>query len=305
MASEVEARPTVWADGVEVSAADMRSQVMGALARPGTVRGGPIIALPTPAMAIRMPARLEYVDDGQLGLYGLELLAQTDLDIGASDASLPRIDSVIAEVVDAGDDTTIRRFRVVPGTPNASPVAPALPYADEPTGRTRRLGDVRVRANAEAIGFIRPQDVTYYDVPATPRLVSNTQITTPAVDTKPSLVWTRFTSGQWPSLQVLVPPSEIVVVTISGEVSNRASDTSTMRLSLDLVHEDSGTSVDAALNHSVCGNRTTQGSRRFPTTWPGLAGQVLTAYPAWRTSSIPDDDEFVLQYGELILEPQL
>jgi hypothetical protein len=296
----------VWADGVEVSAADMRSQVLGAMSRPGTVRGDPITALPTPAMAVRVPARLEYVDDGQLGLYGLELLAQTDLDIGASDASLPRIDSVIAEVVDNGDATTIRRFRVVAGTPAASPTAPALPYADQPTARTRRLADVRVRANAEANGFIRATDVTYYDVPAVPRPVENSQINTPPANTMAAAQWIRFTSAQWPSLQVLIPPSEIVMVTVSAEVANYHSDTSTMRVGVDLVHEPSGLSIDSALNHSVCGNRTVQGSRRFKTTWDGLAGEVLTAYPTWRASSQPDNSQgFVLQFGQLLLEPEL
>ena len=76
--------------------------------------------------------------------------SQTDLDIGASSPTLPRIDSVIAEFVDNGG-RSLYRIRVVAGTPNASPVQPTLPYADQPTGKTLRLYNVAVAALATTI----------------------------------------------------------------------------------------------------------------------------------------------------------
>jgi len=127
----------------------MRAAILGGIwANAGIVRGLAVVQIPTPAMKVRVPAGLCVVSDGQNGYIPLELAAQTDLDVGASSPTLPRIDSVIAEFVDG---SSIYRIRVVAGTANASPVQPTLPYADQPTGKTLRLYNIAVAANATTI----------------------------------------------------------------------------------------------------------------------------------------------------------
>lgn len=151
MASTVTARAPAWADGVAVSGAEMRAAVTGTLwTGAGIVRGLATVQIPTPAMKVRVPAGLCMVSDGQNGFIPLELAAQTDLDVGASSPTLPRIDSLIAEFVDNGA-SSLYRFRIVAGTPNASPVQPTLPYSDEPTGKTLRLYNIAVAALATTI----------------------------------------------------------------------------------------------------------------------------------------------------------
>ena len=151
MASTVTTRAPAWADGVAVSGAEMRAAILGGIwANAGIVRGLVVVQIPTPAMKVRVPAGICVVSDGQNGYIPLELAAQTDLDIGASSPTLPRIDSVIAEFVDNGG-SSLYRIRVVAGTPNASPVQPTLPYADQPTGKTLRLYNVAVAALATTI----------------------------------------------------------------------------------------------------------------------------------------------------------
>lgn len=151
MATTVTTRAPAWADGVQVSGAEMRAAILGGVwANAGIIRGLFVVQIPTPAMKVRVPAGICVVSDGQNGYVPLELAAQTDLDIGASSPTLPRIDSVIAEFVDNGG-SSLYRIRVVAGTPNASPVAPTLPYADQPTGKTLRLFNVAVAALATTI----------------------------------------------------------------------------------------------------------------------------------------------------------
>lgn len=151
MASTVTARAPAWADGIAVSGAEMRAAIEGPIwANAGIVRGLAVVQIPTPAMQVRVPAGLCVVDDGQNGFIPLELAAQTDLDVSASSPTLPRIDSVIAEFVDNGA-SSVYRYRVVAGTPNASPVQPTLPYADQPTGKTLRLYNIAVAALATTV----------------------------------------------------------------------------------------------------------------------------------------------------------
>lgn len=165
MATSVTARAPAWIDGVSVPGAEMRAAITGGVwSNEGFVRGLRVVQIPTAAMKIRVPAGLCVVGDGQAGYYPLELAAQTDLDIGASSPTLPRIDSVIAEIVDNGG-SSIYRFRVVAGTANASPVQPPLPYADQLTAKTLRIANVAVAANALTIvqANISTQAVTALD----------------------------------------------------------------------------------------------------------------------------------------------
>lgn len=151
MASTVTARPPAWADGIAVSGAEIRSAIGGTIwANAGLVNGLRPVQIPTPAMQIRLPAGRSVVSDGAGGYIPIELLTQTDLDVSASSPTQPRIDSLIAEFVDNGG-SSIYRFRVVAGTAAASPVQPTLPFADQPTGKTLRIANIAVAANATTI----------------------------------------------------------------------------------------------------------------------------------------------------------
>lgn len=151
MANVVSAREVAWADGVTVSGAQMRAAIGGAMyASAGLVRGLRPVQIPTPAMGIRVPAGLSIVADSQLGMVPLELAAQTDLDIATSSPTQPRIDSLIAEFVDNGA-SSLYRYRILTGTPAASPSAPALPPGDQPTASTLRIANIAVGANVTTI----------------------------------------------------------------------------------------------------------------------------------------------------------
>jgi hypothetical protein len=148
-------------DGVAVNGAQMRREILGGLyPSAGIVEGLAAVALPTPAMKVRLPAGLSVVDDGQGGFYPVALNTQTDLDIAASSATQRRIDSLIAQVVDNGNNTSTYVYRIVAGTPAGSPVAPTLPPADAAGAFTLRIANINVQINAETSGFVRAQDVT-------------------------------------------------------------------------------------------------------------------------------------------------
>lgn len=151
MVALVTARAPAWADGIAVSGAEMRASVGGSIySTAGFVRGLTCVQIPTPAMQVRLAAGMCVISDGQNGYLPLELAATTDLDVTAASLTLPRIDSVIAEFVDNGA-SSLYRFRVVAGTPNASPVQPTLPYADQATGKCLRLYNIAVAAAAANI----------------------------------------------------------------------------------------------------------------------------------------------------------
>lgn len=150
MANSVTSRSPAWVDGVTVTGDEMRDAVLGSLfASPGLIRGLRPVQMGTPGMGVRVPAGLCVISDGGNGYLPLELAAQTDLDVAASSPTQPRIDSLIAEFVDSASGPY--RFRVITGTPAASPSAPSLPPADQPTAKTLRIANISVAANATSI----------------------------------------------------------------------------------------------------------------------------------------------------------
>lgn len=157
MATSVTTAPPTWIDGVTVHAEALRRQLLGAVyPGEGIVRGLRARALPTPAMAVRLPPGLALVADGTGGMYSLDLTTQVDLDIAASHITLPRRDALAAIVIDEGDDTSTYEFRVLTGTPAAVPVLPSLPAG----AAGWVLADIAVRPGAESSGNIRAEDVT-------------------------------------------------------------------------------------------------------------------------------------------------
>jgi hypothetical protein len=304
VATSVNAQAT-FLDGDEIPAADLRREIFGGVfPRAGIVSGLKAVATPTPSMAVRLPAGLCLVDDGAGGFVPLYLLTQTDLDIAPSDASLPRRDSVIAEVVDTGDPATlVRRFRVITGIPASSPVAPALPPADQPTATTLRLANVFVQAAAETHGNVRPQDVST----VAPSVVLGIAPTVTNFVTKPSFSsvgsYVDFTSGQWPAATLTVPSSGAVKVTISaGNLSNANTSTSTIRIAYRISGSNTVT-ADPLDSKCVLATGTDETSMSRTAYISGLTpGGTITVTPQWRISSGTSGD-ISLDVGQLLVEP--
>jgi hypothetical protein len=161
MANSVSASAPAWMDGVAVNGAQMRREVLGAMyANAGIVHGLAAVALPTPAMKVRLPSGLSLVDDGTGGYYPLDNATQVDLDIAPSSATQARYDSIVGQIIDNGNNTSSYVYRIVSGSPAGSPTPPALPPADAPTALCERIADVYIQANAESNGFVRAQDVS-------------------------------------------------------------------------------------------------------------------------------------------------
>jgi hypothetical protein len=300
VASSVDAQPTIL-DGEEIPAADLRRDLFGAVwPAAGVVSGLRPTALPTPDMKVRLPAGLCMVDDGAGGRIPLNLLAQVDLDVDPSSATLPRIDSVVAEAVDTGDPATlIRRFRVLTGTPASSPVAPALPPADQPTARTLRLANVFVQANAEVNGKVRPQDVSV-TAPSTgvvPRPVMSLQVSflenpSPAVDT-----WTDFSSGVWPTVSFTTPASGMAYITVGAETLTDAGVTEYMLVGYRL---SGGATQAMSFGREVGGTGLIMGARRYLIT--GMTpGTTVTVTPQYRLSTTSGIQH--VRTGSLLIEP--
>lgn len=83
----------------------------------------------TPAMKVTVIAGKVAVPNNTAGEpgYGLTLEANTDLDIATSNVTNPRIDLVIARVVDLGNSGSTYTVEILTGTPAAVPSRPTLP----------------------------------------------------------------------------------------------------------------------------------------------------------------------------------
>lgn len=158
-------------------------------------------------------------------------------------------------------------------------------------------------ATPEVITFEQGQLVVE-PVPTQPYPPSSTQQNqTPPFTTTATFV--DFTTAQWPALTVVVPPSGMVFVTISGFVQNTNTSTSTSWLGYRL----SGARTEALVvpyRNKVSisgsgGSGRVAGSRR--TLFTGLTpGAQLTITPAWMISS-GSAATATAQGGQLIAEP--
>ncbi|MGH3375977.1 MAG: hypothetical protein ACRDP6_14660 [Actinoallomurus sp.] len=304
MGSSVAALAPAWMDGVAVTGAQMRREILGGLyPNAGIVKGLSAVALPSPAMRVRLPAGLSVVDDGQGGYYPLVNTTQTDLDIAASSATQARIDSVIAQVLDNGDNTSTAVYRVVTGTPAGSPVAPSLPPADASGAFCLRIANVFVQINAETNGFVRAQDVSVVAPPAilVLRRVKSDFATAPGWGS--TSVWVDFTSGQWPPITMTVPPSGAIKVTVSG---GNMSNTNTTVSSIRISYRISGANVisaDPLDSKAVLTTGDASQSASRTTDIDGLTpGGTITITPQWRISS-GGSSSVTFSNGQLLAEP--
>ncbi len=132
----------------------------------------------------------------------------TTLTITDNTSGNPRVDRVIAEVLDSqfAGASNLWRLRVVPGTPGASPVAPALPnnaislatvaVANAFTSIVNaNITDTRLRAVPFRGGEINYTEITAsVTVNATTEAGANTIITTPTIAFDGSPVYVEFWS---------------------------------------------------------------------------------------------------------------
>lgn len=145
MALFVNAHPDVWMDGVSVAGNDLRleqtsafltgaspSGSTGIAARPG-VRygtGSPLLVQASSGMNISVNPGVAWVQgtvSATAGMYTCCLDTASTITVATSDPSNPRIDNVICQIVDNGNNTSTTRVTLQTGTPAPSPVAPTLP----------------------------------------------------------------------------------------------------------------------------------------------------------------------------------
>lgn len=111
-----------------------------------------VTALGTPAMKVNVKAGVCVVQSTSStgGAFTAELTAATDLDIGTSDLTNPRIDLVVIRVLADGTSSSGAWVEVLPGAPAASPSRPSI---SSPPANTHYfpLAQVRVEANASTI----------------------------------------------------------------------------------------------------------------------------------------------------------
>lgn len=142
--SQIAARNACFLDGVSNTAQDLRdgqnammtstgaTGTTGIAARAGVryAVGSPLASVWTSGMNFNLNAGTCFVQgtsSATAGLWPLVLDLTTLLTVGASDPTNPRIDSVIAVVSDVGTVSSTALFKILPGTPAGSPVAPTLP----------------------------------------------------------------------------------------------------------------------------------------------------------------------------------
>lgn len=104
----------------------------------------------TPGMKVTVIAGKVAVPSNTAGEpgYAMTLEANTDLDIATSHVTNPRIDLVIARVVDVGTSSSTFTIEILTGTPAASPSRPTLPSG---TSHCISLATVTVGANVTTI----------------------------------------------------------------------------------------------------------------------------------------------------------
>lgn len=156
-------RNDTWMDGVQVAGQDLRLQgasawltgaspsgSTGIAARPG-VRygtGDPLKISASSGMTLAVNAGIAWVQGtaaANAGMYTGCLDTAGTVTLATSDPTNPRIDNIIVQVTDNGNNTSTTVVTPQTGTPAASPVAPTLP------ANSLLLAQVAVAANTSSI----------------------------------------------------------------------------------------------------------------------------------------------------------
>jgi hypothetical protein len=173
MPNFVNARAACYLDGVTVAAQDLRdganalmtftgqSNTSGIACTPGVrpTAGSPLFSAWSSGMSFNLNAGVCWVQgtaSATAGLWPLILDTTTLLTVTTSDPTNPRIDSVIAVVVDNGNNTSTAQFKILAGTPAGSPVQPTLP------ANALRLANIAVGAGVSALSSGNFTDLRTY-----------------------------------------------------------------------------------------------------------------------------------------------
>jgi hypothetical protein len=145
MVTSVPLHNAVWMDGIQVNANDLRLQTVagmltgaspsgstGISARPGVRygNGNPMQVNASSGMSVTVNSGVAFVQgstSATSGMYTGCLDTTSTLTATTSDPTNPRIDNVIVQFVDNGNNTSTGTINIQAGTPAASPVAPTLP----------------------------------------------------------------------------------------------------------------------------------------------------------------------------------
>jgi hypothetical protein len=138
-------RADTWMDGIAAAGQDLRLEQVGAFltgaspsgstgiaARPG-VRygtGDPLKIAASSGMTLAVNAGIAWVQGtaaATAGIYTGCLDTAGTVTLATSDPTNPRIDNIIVQVIDNGDNTSTTKVTPQTGTPASSPVAPTLP----------------------------------------------------------------------------------------------------------------------------------------------------------------------------------
>lgn len=145
MATSLTARAVLFGDGVTDPAQDLRLGISGQMTSAGTAgatalasRGGvrltgvgtPLAVSAGSGMAVAVAVGQCFIpaasgDSG--GLYQLTLDTGGSLTVATSNPTNPRIDLIVAQVVDVGSSSTTYTVNIITGTPGSSPAVPATP----------------------------------------------------------------------------------------------------------------------------------------------------------------------------------
>lgn len=138
-------RNDVWMDGVQVNAQDLRLEQTSALltaaspsgttgiaARPGVryAPGSPLLVTASSGMTLGVAAGVAWVQGSaaaNAGVYTGCLDTAGTVTLATSDPTNPRIDNIIVQVTDNGNNTSTTVVTPQTGTPAPSPVAPTVP----------------------------------------------------------------------------------------------------------------------------------------------------------------------------------
>jgi hypothetical protein len=165
----------MWLDGAAFNGANGRQNDIAAMAYTSgsssnpAVRGGVLPSGGTSALLVAAASGMNFtINPGycvvptalnSVGAYRFGANAQATLTVPPADVVNPRLDLVIAQVIDNGDATSSALVAIVTGTPAPSPVPPAVP------GSSILLAQITVAANATSIVAGNISDRRVWTVP--------------------------------------------------------------------------------------------------------------------------------------------
>lgn len=234
-------------DGKQFSAADMRLWLASLLEQDGVdntlgpvrVRGGVrrsqfpvggngqplwVQAQATPNMTVKVNPGTAWIPASSgLGTYELTSDAVTNVTIAPSHASLNRVDLIVAQIIDNGDNTSTYGLSSIAGTAATTPSPPATP------SNSLALAQVAVGAGVTSITTGNITDVRVYaaalggsSYSASPAIGVQSVDTSGVFSTLTQNTWTStFTGGPTISASFVAPASGQIEISCSGVVYNQ------------------------------------------------------------------------------------